>query len=437
LALALGILIPQIPPQAVDDAQAWLAIQPGLFGQRNGLVRALGLFDVYHALWFRLLLVLTGLTLFVWLVESAELAWKATSSLAGRGEDRWAADGPVVWASRPSQIRVSPTLSADDVPARIHHFLVQRGYRWAAGSDPPPTNLVAGRREMFLWAQPILYGSLLVALIGLAITGGWGWQNEDWRPAPGDSQAIGHGSPYAVRLDAFDLLAGEDGRLCDFGSQITWLRDDTVTGQDMLGVGQPSTHRGIAVRQVGFVPDLEIRGRDDAGRQLALQVAEAAAAPSPQAKVVFSSPGVQPLVLVPSLDLFLVLTFEPMDAQGIPALRVDMVREGGGNGQSLGVLHDSGVLSAHGLRLEVDLAYRPVLRIDFRPAMGVVLWGGGLAVVALAAWTLASPRLVWLVLGSGEDNTTLVRVLVPSSLKGSVWLSQFDSQLRRELAGGD
>src|SRR5690606_26192083 len=78
LTLALGTWIPQIPPEESSDPQAWLAAQPGLFGQASSLVRTLGLYGLYRTFWFRLLLVLSGLALFVRAVDAAGLALQAT-----------------------------------------------------------------------------------------------------------------------------------------------------------------------------------------------------------------------------------------------------------------------------------------------------------------------------------------------------------------------
>src|SRR5512136_2509962 len=76
-ALILSTLIPQIPPDASTNPQHWLTLQPEALSPSNDLAQALGLYGIYNAFWFRLLLVLTGLALFVWAAEAAELAWRA------------------------------------------------------------------------------------------------------------------------------------------------------------------------------------------------------------------------------------------------------------------------------------------------------------------------------------------------------------------------
>jgi hypothetical protein len=443
LTLVLGSLVPQIPPQAVDDPQAWLALQPGFLGQGSGLVRSLGLFDLYHGFWFRLLLVLTGLVLLVGLVESAESAWRTAGSLSNRRRQRLAAHNLALWRSRASHVRLPTSLSLDDVENRLGGFLDQRRFRHTQLLDLPVLNWLVARRAPLLWAQPVIYGALLLALIGLAVEDGWGWQSEDWRPAPGESLAVGHGSPFSVRLDAFDMQFGKDGRLNGYQSVVTWLPDAAVEAKEpgprqaVADIGRPASLRGVSVRQVGYLPAVKLRAWDDSGRQLALQVGGDTAASTGDAEVSFSSAEAQPLVYVPSQDLFLLLAFEPLSGEGRPALRVDVVRNGGASQQTLDILYESGPVVAKGLRLKVDLAYHPVLRLDYRPAMAVVVAGLALALVALLVSWLGSPRLFLITAGSEQEGPAKLQVSVPADLTGGWWLPHLVRQLREALGDGD
>jgi len=427
LALMAGTLIPQIPPQVVGEPQAWLAVQTGFFGQRPGLIRALGLFDLYHAFWFRLLLVLTGLTLFVWTVESADLAWRAM------GRKHWTANTFALWGSHAFQVQLSSSLPPDDIQARLRDFLTRHGYRWADVLASPTPSLVASRRDIILWARPLTCGALLVALVGLTIVGNWGWQSEDWHPLPDQSRAVGHGSPYTVRLDAFDLLLGKDGRLRDYRSEITWLEGEAAIGQDVVSVGRPATLRGVAMRQVGYVPIVRMRGWDVAGRPLMLQVIGDELGIPGEVEVAFPSAEAQPHILIPSRNRFLVLTFEPLCAEGQPSLHLALLREDKVEWQPLGILYESGSVVFDDLRVDVDLAYGPIMRMDYHPAMGLVVGGMALAVIALAAGWIASPQLVWIAMGPAEEESSLVRILAPPGTKGSFWLPGLVSRLRKVL----
>lgn len=436
LTLALGSLIPQIPPQALNDPQAWLAVQQGLSGPGNGLIRTLGLYDLYHTLWFRLLLVLTGLALFVWLVESAELALHATRSSSDQERNAWTAGDLNSWWSRSYQIPLPLSLSLDDAQALLRRYLIQRRYRLSVVADLLPQNWVVTRREHLLWAQPVIYAALLVVLIGLAILNTWGWQGEEWQPAPGDSQAVGNDSPYSVRLDTFDMWLEDDGQLRGYRSELTWLKEDLSAVPDVAEIGRPATLQGVAVRQVGYVPAVRMRAWDGADRPLALQVGGDPRTSFGEVEITFASPEAQPLIFVPSQDMFLVLTFEPLCNTGQPALHVDVVRAGGASQQALGVLYESGTVLASDLRLVVDLAYRPILRTDYRPGMALVAAGALLAVIALAVAWIASPCLVWVTTGPGEQSPMAILLLTPAGLKASRWLPQLAERLQEVLSNG-
>lgn len=428
LALLLGSLIPQIPPQATSDPQAWLAVQTGFFGQGNRLVRALGLYDVYHAFWFRLLLVLAGLCLSVRMVESVELAWRVG------GRKPWTMAVLAGWGDHPPQFLLSSSLSSEEVQARLGGFATRCGY-WQAGlSGLPVPGLGVARRRRMLWVQPLGYAGLLLALVGLAIASTWGWQIENWQLAPGESRAVGHDTPYAVRLDAFELQLGEDGRLQGHIGEIAWLEGEKVLDRATVGVGRPVIVRGIAVRQIGYVPVVTVRGWAESEQPLALQTEGEALGGGSEVEVRFSSPQAQPFVLIPDRDLFLSLSFEPLCAQDTPALHVNRIRGGGQEPETLKTLTESGSVSMGELRLDLDLAYAPLLRVDYRPAMGLVVAGMVLVVAVLIASWVAPPRLAWIAVGRNKEGQTAIQVQAPARAGASRWLRQLAAHLREELA---
>jgi hypothetical protein len=428
LALMLASLIPQIPPQSLGDPQTWLAVQPGLLGSGNSLVRTLVLYDVYHAFWFRLLLVLTALALFVWLVDAADLAWQATRRKS------WSPAAFAHWGHRAAQTRLFSALEQDDVLARLGEFLTQHGYRWVHVPDLPLPNLVAGHRTATLWSRPVALGAWLLALIGLATMGAWGWQGPEWQPAPGEILAVGHDTPYRVRLDSFEPEAGADGRLCNYQSRVTWLKGEEPVAQDQAANGWPATFQGIALRQVGFVPAVDLRVWDDAGRSLALQLPGIEQNVLNGMDVLFASPAAQPLVLIPARDLYLSFAFEPFGADGRPSLSVILLHTGETDAQLVGVLSESGTLTADGLRIGVALTYRPILQASHRPVMGLVLGGLSVGIAALVVGWLVPARLVWIAVAPGDEDESLIRLLAPPGAGRGEWLPQLAARLREALA---
>lgn len=429
LALVLGSVIPQIPPEAMSNPQAWLAMQADPFGQSTGFFGALRLYDLYHTLWFRLLLVLTGLVLFVRTLESAELAWRA-----GR-RDLWTAKALAFWGQDPPQIPLVLSLSPQETRAQTSSVLGRHGYWLANAAGWPEPGLVAGRRSMVLWARPLGHGALLLALLGLAIAGTWGWQSEGWQAIPGESRAVGFGTPYAVRLEAFDMHLDDNQRLKAIDSRVTWLEGDREVGQDLVGVGQPATRRGITLRQIGYVPIARMRAWDADGQPLTLDTGVDVLSVTGEAEIRFPSPESQPLVFLLDRDLILALAFEPMCDTGRPALRVDRVQSDGAARQTLGILYESGTVPVDDLRLDMDLTFVPILRVDQRPAMGLVVAGLMLLILALLARWLVPPRLVWIAVEPEGENHSHVQVVGLPGAGTDRWLAQLATRLGAEVSG--
>ncbi|HSJ54335.1 MAG TPA: cytochrome c biogenesis protein ResB, partial [Anaerolineae bacterium] len=317
LTLALGTWVPQVPPQAASDPQAWLATQPGLFGQENALVRVLGLYDLYHTFWFRLLLALTAIVLFVRGVDGIELAWRTTSR---RGR---AAMLPPWQSSLPGR-QIVAALPLAEVRPRVEEHLARRGYRHDQAPGLPVDVLVASHRDVALWARPAGYVALLLALVGLFVTGSWGWQDDPVQLLPGESRSVGHGTPFGFRLDSFRLHLDNRGQLAGYESEITWLEGQAEVRREVAGIGRPARQAGLALHQAGFVPAVRLKAQDGAGQPLRLEGGTMDAGSGDEVLIRFSLPEDQPLVFLPRLDRFVALTFEPRCDLGRPAVHVDL-----------------------------------------------------------------------------------------------------------------
>jgi len=429
--LILSTLIPQIPPDVSTSPQYWLALQPDIPSPGNDLAQALGLYGIYHAFWFRLLLVLTGLALFVWGVGSAELAWRAS-----RG--RWTPSDLALWSCHPLRNRLPASRAPDQAQAQLGDYLGRRGYRTAEvtrshGIETAP-NWVASRRGILLWGRPLAFASLLLALLGLAIMTTWGWQSNQWQPAAGERMVVGHGTGYTIRLDAFELFTGSEGQPDDgrYESRITWLEGDQTAGQGITSVGRPATWDGLAVRQVGYVPDVTLRGLDQAGKPLRLLPGGITSNAAEQVSMAFDSSETQQVIVLPDQGYFLLLNLEPASAGVEPLLRLALLRSAEAEQQPLAVLRQSDAVSFDGLKLEVDLGYRPVVKVDYRPGMALVIAGIVLSVVGLAVGWLFGSRLVWMAVAPGEEKA-VVHLLAFGGVGESGWFSQLTAQLEEEL----
>jgi len=421
LALAASTFIPQMPADFAGDPQAWRAMQSGVWMQAGSFLHALGLFNIYNSLWFRALLVVLGLCLFVRTVDSTELAWFVTRR-EGLTPARFFA-----WIVHPPGFQLSAPLSLEETSQRLAAVLSQRGYRIRTIPEVPVPSVVAVRRGLLFWSWPLAYGSLLVALVCGAVAGIWGWQGESWRPREGEVHEIGHETPYSIQLDAFSIVPGE------YSSTVTWLDGETVVEQGLVGAGRISSYAGFTLRQAGYVPMVRMRGWDSDDAPLMLETEGDVLSMTGEAEIRFASPADQPLVLVPNKDLLLRLSFEDGCDGGGPALRVHRIGEGGDDLEALGTLDESGSVLVDGLRFEVELAWVPLLQVDRYPAAGLALVGLILFVIALIASWLASPRLLWIAMADEQEENSLIRVLALGGASARRWLSHLTSLFQEVL----
>jgi len=382
-------------------------------------------------LWFHLLLALTGLSLFVRAVDSAELAWYTT------GRRPWPVTLPPFWGGHPPERRLVSPLDPEEVQTRLETLFTRMGYRWTEVSGPPTSSIVAARRAMVFWARPLGYVALLLALVGLAIAASWGWQGDEWQPIPGESRAVAHGTPYVVRLDAFDLQLDDDQRLQIYASQITWLESESEVEQDTIDVGRASSRAGATVRQVGFVPVVRLRGWDRDGQLLALETAEDALSLMGEVEIRFASAEARPLVLVPAHDVFLALTFEPVCAQGRPALYVEPIQGESSEPGPEQILFGSDSIVVDDLRFEVELLFVPILRADYRPGMGLVVGGLVLFIISLLALWIAPPQVASVSLGPAEDESIGIRVQTLPDAQSDRQLRHLTHRLEEALSSHD
>ncbi|MGC9333227.1 MAG: cytochrome c biogenesis protein ResB [Anaerolineae bacterium] len=428
VALALGSLIPQVAPQAVGESSAWPLVQSGSRDSGEGLVAILGLADVYHSFWFRLLLIVSGLALFVRAADSAELAWRITHQREPCCYRRPA------WEAQASRLRLSASLDLETARDRIAQLLSRHDQPWTTLDTEAVATLTAWRRPGAFWARPLGYAGLLVAALGLIIIDGWGWQDELWRPKPGESRAVGHSSPYVLRLESFDLESDGAGRLQGYGSRVAWLEDGITVHDARVGVGHPATFGGVTVRTVGFVPVVTLQAWDSQGNLLPLETEGQDLRIRTEVEVPFLWPDEQPLVFLPGQDRFLFLAFESRCGQAQPLLHVDLVREAGSEQVRLGSLTGSGELLGEDLQLDAVLSYVPLVRLEHRPGMALLMAGLALALGALACDWIAFPHLIWLVVEPrGEDKVNVQLVSLPG-VRARHRLAQMIGRLQGVLA---
>jgi hypothetical protein len=245
---------------------------------------------------------------------------------------------------------------------------------------------------------------------------------------------VGHGTPYALRLDRFDVGDPDTDDPGSARAQIAWLEGDAVAGQGSTYLGNPARFRGLQVQLLSYVPDVTLRGWDGEGRPLVLQQEGEDVETSGAVEILFATVDAQPQFFVPTQDLFLTLSFQAQCEGGRPALQITASRGTASGEQYSATLYESGDLSLANLRLAVTLAYRPVLRTDRHPGAGWALGASALALLTLAvAWVLP-PQLVEIALSDDGESGITMRVATVPGAERQRWLQRFLRDLTGALA---
>jgi len=397
LSIVLGTLLPQLPATAASDpamTSRWLSTTLPRYGPWGPLLRSVKLFDIAHALWFRLLLALIALHLLLRAVEMAQTAW---ATLSRRPPP------PPAHLPRMSSLSLLPPLP--EAVSLVRSQLAAHGFQVLPQMEEKATgaHLYADRARIGI-LSPLLsdIGGLLL-LAALLINSTLGWQMSDLLLAPGQEIRLGHNTGLSLRLERAPSTGGA-GRLL-------FLDASGEVAAQPLTFAHPARHAGISAHQTGDGPALMVRGEDKAGRPVLLQPLVAKGAAANTVSLIFDQPQAERHLTVPERNLALRLVAQPAgNRDDQPAFWLQAYQ--GGHTEPIldTVIGANSVLEVAGTRFEFRPERYVVLQVVHAPGFGLLLAGGALLLLG-AILPLIWPTLqVWVEL-IPERRAISVRLL--------------------------
>ncbi len=399
LSLLVASLLPQQPPAALSDSAVrgqWLALVHHLYPTTGETLLALGALDVFHSLWFRLLVALLAFNLCLSLINLAESLWQSRRSIAVRRPESFFAEGlstvslTTAWGWEEVLESVRRTLTAvltrprEEFAQGTAYFYADTGL-WSHGG-----------------ALALHLGALLLLLGGL-IGGRWGWQTEPQRLGPG-RQADIRETDYTLRLD--DLAVSEG----HFRAEVALLREGEVVSRGVVGERKPLRHSGLTVRGIGYGPAAVVRAWDEVGRSLTLQSFAEGAEPAEVAYLPFGALGEEHYCAVPESNLVVRLVLvEDESADVGPSFEMQAYRSNSADPVFEGTLSAGDQIAINGHRYSVEVQYYALLLVRHDPGSGLVLLGLLLAASGMMV-TLWKPRAQAWVLVADEGGEVIIRV---------------------------
>jgi cytochrome c biogenesis protein len=246
--IALFAVIGTIVPQREAAAELARTLSPGLFS----FLQTMQIFDLYHSLWFYLLLALLTINLTVCSLDRFPLAWR-------RFRLRPSPQNEDIFKNLPEE-NVFPTSMDSPKAADIAAAVLKKSYRnCQRGNESQGIVLCAEKGRFAVFGVYIVHLSILVLIAGVIIGSVFGLEgnlniNEG---ETANTFILRNGKltmplPFDVRCDKFILELYENGAPKKFQSDLTFLRNNQVIYSGKLLVNHPVTVEGYRFYQASY-----------------------------------------------------------------------------------------------------------------------------------------------------------------------------------------
>jgi cytochrome c biogenesis protein len=241
----VGTLIPQ-----QDAARGFIqVISPGL----ASFLQTMQAFDVFHSVWFFLLMLLLCLNLIVCSLNRWPLTWKQF-----RGAPLAEEEG-LFRGLTPERICMCDE-DVETITGRMEVLLSRKYRKIIVNCEKEDAIIICGERGRYSrFAVYAVHVSLLLLIMG-AFTGAfWGWEGYvnigegetadaiDLKGAEGTKKL-----PFTIRCDKFLVAFYENGAPKTFRSDLTFLQDGKTLFQGPLLVNHPISLEGVRVYQASY-----------------------------------------------------------------------------------------------------------------------------------------------------------------------------------------
>ena len=223
------------------------------YGQAGyGLLRALGLTDVYHSAWFTALMALIGVNLAVCSINRFGIAWRRTF--------RPEVDvTPERVSGMTRSERFELRVSVKDAAAKLTGALRSRGYHVNPSASGDRVSLHASKGRISIWGPYLTHVSILVIFVGAILGGFLGFDGYATIPEGGSISAYyptGSDEPaslgFEVALDKFSIDHDARRNPTAYKSDLMVRDGGKQVARKVIDVNHPLTYRGVSFYQSDY-----------------------------------------------------------------------------------------------------------------------------------------------------------------------------------------
>lgn len=247
ILLAIASVAGTLIPQQEEAARLAHEMSPAL----ARLFSALQLFDVYHSIWFRIIIAFLAFNLVICSLDRFPVTWK-------RFKRQVRADTSIFKHVPPH--RVFPAEGKrKDVVERFAESIRHHYRRVSIRSGEQEDFLYAEKGRYSLFGVYLTHLSVLLILMGGIVGSLFGFQAQVNIPEGSTIDTVflrGSGLPkslgFSIRCDSFAAEFYENGVPKEYKSELTFLADDRVIQNSRVLVNHPASFRGIMFYQATY-----------------------------------------------------------------------------------------------------------------------------------------------------------------------------------------
>jgi len=248
IIIAIASILGTIIPQQYGGGEAFSHLSPGL----AKAFKSLQLFDMYHSVWFIILMGLLSLNLIVCSLKRFPVSWKLFSII------------PSIDRSKPFE-NLSPDRvllverSRNEVMDRVENLLTKK-YKRIRRKDAANTTFFYGQKGAYShFGVYLIHLSILIVITGAIIGSLLGFEAYVNIPEGESTNTVHLGRQkgikaldFTVRCDKFSIAYYDNGMPKQYRSNLSFLKNNSVIYQGPLLVNHPITVNGIRFYQASY-----------------------------------------------------------------------------------------------------------------------------------------------------------------------------------------
>ena len=248
IIIAVASIVGTIIPQQYEGGETFRHLSPGLVQ----VFDSLQLFDMYHSIWFIILMGLLSLNLIVCSLNRLPASWKLFSAIPSP-------DRRKPFENLPPENVLLIEKNRNEVINSVENLL-RRKYKKIRRKDTDSTTFFYGEKGAYSnFGVYIIHLSILIVITGAIIGSLLGFGAFVNIPEGESTDTVHLGRQngvkkldFTVRCDKFTISFYENGMPKEYRSNLSFLKDNNVILQGPLLVNHPITVNGIRFYQASY-----------------------------------------------------------------------------------------------------------------------------------------------------------------------------------------